>query len=109
MTQAERHDTLKSLEKDPLQSKKFVTWLINQLLLAALAALALLTQKNLGWSLATFMVLIVFTMGISTMWAIGKQAACDIAVRGYAIVGDGVAKLKGSKATAPAAEEESES
>jgi hypothetical protein len=30
---------------------------------------------------------IVFMMGISTMWYLGKQAAADIAVRGYALIG----------------------
>jgi len=77
-----------NIEKKPHESKKFVAWLINQLLLTALATTALIAQDELGWPLAVFMTLIVLTMGLSTMWMIGRQAACDIAVRGYALFGN---------------------
>lgn len=49
--------------------------------------MALIRQPNLGYPLALFMSGIVFMMGISTMWMIGKQAATDIAVRGFAMIG----------------------
>ena len=63
--------------------------------MTAMAGTALIKQTNLGWPLAAFMGGIVFMMGISTMWMIGKQAAADIAVRGYAMVGK-VSGLAGS-------------
>lgn len=67
------------------------------MLMAAMALTALIKQPDLGWPLASFMVGIVFMMGISTMWYLGKQAATDIAVRGFAFVGQvasAPAKLK---------------
>lgn len=63
--------------------------------MAGMGITALVTQPNLGWALSAFMVGLVFMMGISTMWYLGKQAAADIAVRGYAMVGK-VAGLAGT-------------
>lgn len=65
--------------------------------MAAMAITALIKQQDLGWPLAAFMVGIVFMMGVSTMWYLGKQAAADIAVRGYAMIGQ-VAGLAGTAA-----------
>lgn len=92
-----RKEMLHKTEKGALQSKKFLAWLIQQVLMAAMALTALLNQTDagLGWDLAAFMGGIVFMMGISTMWYLGKQAAADVAVRGYAMVGR-VAGLAGS-------------
>ena len=86
MTNAERQTALDAVEKNPLKSKKFLAWLIQQLLMAAMAIVALVTQKGLGWPLASFMVGLVFMMGASTMWYLGKQAALDTAVRGFAML-----------------------
>jgi hypothetical protein len=61
----------------------------------AIVALLKQTEAGLGWDLAAFMGGIVFMMGISTMWYLGKQAAADVAVRGYAMVGK-VAGLAGT-------------
>ena len=63
--------------------------------MAGMGVTALITQPNLGWPLSAFMCGLVFMMGISTMWYLGKQAAADIAVRGYAMVGK-VAGLAGT-------------
>lgn len=90
-----RKDLLRDAEKPAMKSKKFLAWLIQQLLMAAMAITALVKQTDLGWPLSAFMVGIVFMMGISTMWYLGKQAAADIAVRGYAMVGQ-VAGLAGT-------------
>lgn len=90
-----RKEALKRVEKPFYQSKKFLAWLIQQLLMAAMAVTALIKQPSLGWPLSAFMCGMVFMMGISTMWYLGKQAAADIAVRGYAMVGK-VAGLAGS-------------
>lgn len=66
--------------------------------MTAMAVTALVKQPELGWPLAAFMCGIVFMMGVSTMWYLGKQAAADIAVRGYAMVGR-VAGLAGTAMT----------
>lgn len=94
MTDQEKKEVLRSLEKPAHKSKKFVAWLIQQALMASMAITALIKQPELGWPLATFMGGIVFMMGISTMWYLGKQAAADIAVRGFALVGQGPKKFK---------------
>ncbi|RLI88000.1 MAG: hypothetical protein DRP01_00170 [Archaeoglobales archaeon] len=79
---------LSQVEKHPLVSKKFMAWLIQQLLMTGMAVTALIKQPEMGWQLSAFMVGIVFMMGVSTMWFMGKQAAADIAVRGFALVGN---------------------
>ncbi len=88
-------DSLKLMEKKPHHSKKFVAWLVQQILMTGMAVFALWKQENLGWPLAVFMGGIIFMMGISTMWYLGKQAAVDSAVRGYVLMAGGVDKLKG--------------
>ncbi len=88
MTDAEKKETLHKVEKGAFVSKKWLAWFIQQLLMAAMAITALVKQPELGWPLASFMVGLVFMMGISTMWYLGKQAALDTAVRGFAMVGN---------------------
>ena len=83
-------------EKPAHQSKKFIAWLIQQVLMAGTAVTALVTQPELGWPLASFMVSLAFFMGASTMYFLGKQAALDTAVRGFAMVGQ-IAGLAGTK------------
>lgn len=87
MTSEERKDTLNKLEKPFHGSKKWLAWVIQQVLMSSMAIIALFKQPELGWPLAAFMSGIVFMMGISTMWLIGKQAAADIAIRGFALTG----------------------
>lgn len=86
MTSEQKKEALESVEKRPHQSKKFIAWLIQQVLMCAMAIIALIKQPELGWPLASYMGGIVFMMGISTMWYLGKQAAVDSAVRGYAML-----------------------
>jgi len=64
-----------------------MAWLIFQALMAAMGILALKWQGTLGWPLSAFMVGIVFSMGATTMWFLGKQAATDIYSRGFAMLG----------------------
>ena len=80
---SDKLEPLKTLEKTALKSKKFIAWFISEIVLAGMAITALLTQPELGWSLASFMVGIVFTMGCSTMWYLGKQTAVDVFQRGF--------------------------
>jgi len=75
------------MEKAVHKSKKFTAWFIMQVFLFVMALYALKTQPELGWPLAGFMTAIVFSMCVSTMWVIGKQAASDIAMRGFALIG----------------------
>lgn len=85
MTAEQKKETLASVEKKALASKKFLAWFIQQVLMCGMAIVALVKQPELGWPLASYMGGIVFMMGISTMWYLGKQAAVDSAVRGYAL------------------------
>ena len=94
MTHEEKQEVLHRVEKKPHHSKKFLAWLIQQVLMCGMAIVALIKQESLGWPLASFMGGIVFMMGISTMWYLGKQAAVDSAVRGYALMRGGVDKIK---------------
>lgn len=94
MTAADRKATLQTVEKAFYSSKKWLAWFIQQILMATMAIIALIKQPQLGWPLATFMGGIVFMMGVSTMWYLGKQAAADIAVRGFAMIGEVPKKLK---------------
>jgi hypothetical protein len=89
-----RKDLLLTMEKTAHKSKKFVAWFIMQVFLFVMALYALKTQPELGWPLAGFMTAIVFSMCVSTMWIIGKQAAADIAIRGYALIGGASEKIK---------------
>jgi hypothetical protein len=77
--------SLPDVEKSAHKSKKFLAWLIQQVLMSGMAIVALIKQPELGWPLASYMGGIVFMMGISTMWYLGKQAAVDATVRGYAL------------------------
>jgi hypothetical protein len=86
MTDEQKKETLSSVEKKALHSKKFLAWLIQQILMCGMAIVALVKQPDIGWPLASYMGGIVFMMGISTMWYLGKQAAVDSAVRGYAML-----------------------
>ena len=76
-------ELIQQLEKTALKSKKFIAWFLTQVLLFTLALVALLKQPELGWPLAGFMTGIVFSMCVTTMWLLGKQAAADIALRGF--------------------------
>ena len=91
MTNQERQEILEKVEKPAHKSKKFVAWLIFQLLMCLMAIYALKTQPELGWPLASYMVGTVVAMGMSTMYFLGKQAALDSSIRGFAILG-GAAK-----------------
>ena len=76
---------LEKMEKPAHKSKKFTAWILSEVALTAMAIVALLKQPSLGWPLATFMTGIVFVMGITTMWYLGKQAATDIFQRGFSM------------------------
>jgi hypothetical protein len=75
MTTPEKIDLLKQLDSRSMRhSKKFVAFLLMELLLGAMAILALKWQPSLGWPLAAFMVMTVLVMGFIAVMYIGKQA-----------------------------------
>lgn len=76
---------MKEIEKKWYESKKFIAFAVVELLLAAIAVTALITQPGLGWPLAAFMVAIVLTMGAVVLGLIGKQALLDKYLRGMAL------------------------
>ncbi len=83
-----RKEALEKSEKPAIKSKKFMAWLLFEIFMTAMAITALIKQPELGWPLASFMVGIVLMMGVATMWYLGKQAAVDSAIRGFAMVGN---------------------
>lgn len=88
MTTTEKKEALNEMEKPFFKSKKFLAWLIQQIFMASMAitaTIALIKQPTTGWPLAAYLGGLVFMMGISTMWYLGKQAAVDSTVRGYAL------------------------
>ncbi len=97
MTNQEKQQALGLVEKKPLRSKKFVAWLIQQVIMASMAIVALVKQPSIGWPLASFMSGIVFAMGASTMFYLGKQAALDSTVRGFAFLGSPITRPPESK------------
>lgn len=76
-------------EKPAMKSKKFKAFLFMEILLGGLAVVALVTQPDLGWPLATFMSLIVVTMGAIALAFNGYQASLDKYFRGAALLGSG--------------------
>lgn len=88
MTNSDRKDLAKHYEKRWHESKKFIAFLLMEFLLAALAALALLKQPNLGWPLASYMTAIVTAMASIALVFNGYQAKTDIVVRSLALTGE---------------------
>jgi hypothetical protein len=90
MTTPEKIDLLKQLDsRRMLQSKKFIAFLLMELILGSMAILALKWQPALGWPLAAFMVMCVLVMGFIAVLYIGKQADLEKFLKLAAI---GVAK-----------------
>lgn len=77
----------KTFEKPWYKSKKFIAFLLMELLLFALALLAMLTQDEIGWPLAAYMFGIIVSMGAMALAFNGRQAQLDAYVRGMAMVG----------------------
>lgn len=94
MTHTERKDLAGSYEKPWHRSKKFVAFLLMEIMFCAMAIIALFTQKNLGWPLAAFMTGIVIVMGFIALSFNGKQAELDMYVRAMALTGAVPGKLK---------------
>jgi len=88
MTSKERKDLGTHFEKKWHGSKKFLAFLLMELLLCSMAMTALFTQEDLGWPLAAFMLGIVVTMGAIALVFNGYQAKLDMYVRGMALTGE---------------------
>lgn len=80
------HSLYREMQHSALKSKKFLAFLIYEILSAAMAGFTVWKQPNLDWPLAGYMLGIAFSMGAAAMWYLGKQAATDMYVRGFAMV-----------------------
>ena len=69
------------LEKTPLKSKKFIAFFFSLLLLAGILLFALNTQ-TIGWPLAAFMCIGIFSIAFISVGYILSQGALDKFVRG---------------------------
>jgi len=87
MTGKQRITLATKFEKPWHQSKKYLAFLLMELLLSALAVVALFTQRPLDWPLAAFMLGVVVTMGCIALVFNGYQAKLDMYVRGMALTG----------------------
>jgi hypothetical protein len=73
-------------EKPWYRSRKYMAFLITQIVMVAITAFTLYTQK-IGWELASFMFGVVVVMGWTTTMFMGKQAECDMFMRGMTVLG----------------------
>ena len=95
MTHKDRKDLGNSYEKPFYKSKKFIAFLLMEIIYCAMAMVALFTQKDLGWPLAAFMTGIVIAMGFLSLAFNGKQAEIDMYIRAMALTGGVPTKLHG--------------
>lgn len=94
MTDKERKDLAGSYEKPWHRSKKFIAFLLMEIVFCAMAMVALFTQAQLGWPLAAYMTGIVIAMGFLALAFNGKQAQLDMYVRAMALTGGIPKKLE---------------
>jgi hypothetical protein len=80
------HNLYREMQHPAFKSKKFLAFFIYEILSAGMAALTVWKQPALDWPLAGYMTGIAFSMGAAAMWYLGKQAATDMYVRGFAMV-----------------------
>jgi hypothetical protein len=73
-------------EKPWYKSRKYMAFLITQIVLAGVTGVTLFTQK-IGWELASFMFGVIVVMGWTTTMFMGKQAECDMFMRGMTSLG----------------------
>jgi hypothetical protein len=80
------HNLFREMQHPAFKSKKFLAFFIYEVLSAAMAGFTVWKQPALDWPLAGYMTGIAFSMGAAAMWYLGKQAATDMYVRGFAMV-----------------------
>jgi hypothetical protein len=80
------HSLVREMQKPAFMSKKFLAFFLYEILSAGMAALTVWKQPSLDWPLAGYMTSIAFSMGAATMWYLGKQAATEMYVKGFAMV-----------------------
>ena len=85
---------LTQMEKRWYQSKKFIAFLIMEMIFSSLVVLALFWQKDFNWPIAGFLTSIVFSMGFIAVAFNSKQAMVDMYVRGMALSGKAPFKLQ---------------
>jgi hypothetical protein len=92
-------------EKPWYKSRKFMAFVLTQLALIAITAGTLATQK-IEWQLASFMFGVVVVMGWTTTMFMGKQAECDMFMRGMTSLGRAPEKYAAKFPDLAAAKEE---
>ena len=88
MTNKERLETLDVLEKKWFQSKKFIAFLIMEIVFTAILVLALKWQEEPGWPAYSFLIVVVFCMGFIAISFNSKLAHLDLFVRSIALMGE---------------------
>lgn len=85
MKKRKEEELVDRFEKQWWQSKKFVAFLILEMLFAGLIAAVALLSEQFGWPLASVVLGIVMTMGVIGLTYMGKQAAVDKYVRAMSL------------------------
>jgi hypothetical protein len=80
------HSLYREMQHSAFKSKKFLAFFIYEILSAGMAIFTAWKQPDLNWPLAGYMTGIAFSMGAAAMWYLGKQAATDMYIRGFAMV-----------------------
>lgn len=80
-------------EKPWYTSRKYMSFLVTQFVMVGITVATLFTQ-TIGWELASFMFGVVVVMGWTTTMFMGKQAECDMFMRGMTILGSVPEKFK---------------
>jgi hypothetical protein len=73
-------------EKPWYRSRKFLAFIITQAALISIMVTTLVTQ-TIGWELSAYMTGVVVVMGWTTTLFMGKQAECDMFMRGITALG----------------------
>ena len=92
MTDEQRVDVLKEVEKPWHKSKKFFAFLLMEIFLGLLLFILIFFTKKaedsvLSWQESALAITLVFTMGFIALAFNSKQAALDQYIRGIALTG----------------------
>lgn len=96
MTENDKAILAHGYEKRWHESKKFIAFLLMEIMFCAMSMVALFEQDSIGWPLSAFMTGIVIAMGFIALSFNGKQAQLDMYVRAMALTGGIPEKMKAS-------------
>jgi len=83
----ENFEAVQVFEKKWYQSKKFIAFLLMEVVFTAVLMLALKWQGEIGWPASTMLISIVFCMCFVAISFNGKLAHLDLFVRSMALTG----------------------